>query len=332
MPGLLDDQLMAKQPQIRIGVSGWRYAPWREVFYPEDLPQQEELEYSSRCFSSIEINGSFYSLQNPKSWQAWYSATPEDFVFTVKGPRYITHMLRLKQVEQPLANFFASGIFNLREKLGPVLWQFPPNFAFDADLMASFLKLLPHDLKQAAACAKKRDAFMRGRAALSIGANQPIRYAMEVRHDSFKDARFVRLLRKHNVALVIAESARRWPMLQDITADFVYLRLHGDKKVYSSGYSPKALRRWADRIDAWSRGNEPPDTLKVDAEATPVRMARPVYCYFDNTDEKLRAPADAQALMKILGLRWPSSRPPTRKRATARLSSVNRYTPQPACA
>jgi uncharacterized protein YecE (DUF72 family) len=321
---------MAKDPQIRIGVSGWRYAPWRGVFYPEDLPQSAELEYSARCFSSIEINGSFYSLQNPKSWQAWYEATPKNFMFTVKGPRYITHMRRLNDVEQPLANFFASGIFNLREKLGPILWQFPPNFAFDADRMTSFLRLLPRDLKQAAACAKKRDAFMRGRAALSIGANQPIRYAMEVRHDSFKDARFVRLLRKHNVALVIAESARRWPMLQDITADFVYLRLHGDKKVYSSGYSAKALQRWADRISTWSSGDEPPDALKIDTETTPARKVRPVYCFFDNTDEKLRAPADAQALMKILGLRWPSSARPSRNRAAARLASSNRHTPQSA--
>lgn len=315
---------MVQEPQIRIGVSGWRYAPWRGVFYPDDLPQRSELEYSSRRFSSIEINGSFYSLQSPKSWHAWYEATPVDFEFTVKGPRYITHMRRLQDVAQPLANFFASGIFNLREKLGPILWQFPPNFAFDIDPLASFLALLPRDLKGAAACARKRDAFMRGRDALRVGANRPLRYAIEVRHDSFKDARFVRLLKKHNVALVIAESARRWPMLQDITADFLYLRLHGDKKVYSSGYSPKALGRWADRITTWSRGGEPPDALKIDAQATPVRKARPVYCFFDNTDEKLRAPADARALMKILGLRWPLTPVPATKRAAAKLATQSR--------
>jgi uncharacterized protein YecE (DUF72 family) len=324
MAALLDDRPVVQDPQIRIGVSGWRYAPWRGVFYPADLPQRAELEYSSRCFSSIEINGSFYSLQSPKSWQAWYEATPEDFMFTVKGPRYITHMRRLKDVEQPLANFFASGIFNLREKLGPILWQFPPNFAFDIDRLASFLKLLPCDLKEAAACGRKRDAFMRGRDALRISANRPIRHAIEVRHDSFKDPRFVRLLRKHNVALVIAESARRWPMLQDITADFVYLRLHGDKKVYSSGYSPKALQRWADRIATWAGGGEPTDALKIDTEAKPIRKVRPVYCFFDNTDEKLRAPADAKALMKILGLRWPLSPVPAKRRATARLTAPHR--------
>ena len=295
---------MALKAAIRIGVSGWRYAPWRGRFYPTGLPQRAELEYDARCFSSIEINGSFYSLQRPRSWQAWYEATPEDFVFGVKGPRYITHMLRLKQVEKPLANFFASGIFKLREKLGPILWQFPPNFAFDAERLASFLALLPRDLNDAAALARKRDAFMRGRVALSIGANQTLRYALEVRHESFNDPRFVQLLRKHNVALVIAETARRWPLLQDVTADFLYLRLHGDKKLYRSGYSDKALARWAERISAWSGGGEPGDAIKAEPEVKAARRPRAVYCFFDNTDEKLRAPADAKTLMKKLGLRW----------------------------
>jgi uncharacterized protein YecE (DUF72 family) len=292
------------KPAIRIGVSGWRYAPWRGRFYPSGLPQRAELEYASRCFSSIEINGSFYSLQKPRSWQAWYEATPDDFVFGVKGPRYITHMLRLKHIEKPLANFLASGIFNLRQKLGPILWQFPPNFAFDAERMTSFLALLPRDLNAAAALARKRDAFMRGRVALSIGANHMLRYALEIRHESFNDRRFVRLLREHNVALAIAESARRWPMLEDITADFLYLRLHGDKKLYRSGYSDKALERWAERISAWNRGGEASDGIKAEPNAKPARRPRAVYCFFDNTDEKLRAPADAKALMKKLGIQW----------------------------
>ncbi len=176
---------MSPNTAIRIGVSGWRYAPWRGHFYPPALPRRAELEYAARCFSSIEINGSFYSLQSPRSWQAWYEATPRDFVFGVEGPRYITHMLRLKQVEKPLANFFASGIFKLREKLGPILWQFSPNFALDLELLASFLELLPRNLGDAAALARKRDAFMRGRVALRIGANHTMRYALEVRHESF---------------------------------------------------------------------------------------------------------------------------------------------------
>jgi uncharacterized protein YecE (DUF72 family) len=309
----------ARKPAIRIGVSGWRYAPWRGHFYPIGLPQRAELEYAARCFSSIEINGSFYSLQSPRSWQAWYEATPQDFEFAVKGPRYITHMLRLRQVEKPLANFFASGIFRLREKLGPILWQFPPNFAFDAERLASFLALLPRDLEGAAALARKREAFMRGRVALGIGANHTMRYALEVRHESFNDPRFVRLLREHNAALVIAETARRWPMFQDITADFLYMRLHGDKKLYRSGYSDKALARWAERIAAWSRGDEPSDAVKVDIEVKPVPRPRAVYCFFDNTDEKLRAPADAKTLMKKLGLRWQAAKQPDRSAGPRRV-------------
>jgi uncharacterized protein YecE (DUF72 family) len=293
---------MSLKPAIRIGVSGWRYAPWRGRFYPKGLPQRAELEYAARCFPSIEINGSFYSLQSPRSWQAWYEATPDDFVFGVKGPRYITHMLRLRQVEKPLANFFASGIFRLRKKLGPILWQFPPNFAFDAERLASFLALLPRDLHDAAALARKREAFMRGRVALSIGTNQAMRYALEVRHESFDDRRFVRLLREHNVALVIAETAGRWPMLEDVTADFLYLRLHGDKELYRSGYGDGALVRWAERISTWSRGGEPRDAIKVESRVKPALRPRDVYCFFDNTDAKLRAPADAKTLMKKLGL------------------------------
>jgi len=289
---------------VRVGVSGWRYAPWRGRFYPKGLPQRAELEYASRHFSSIEINGSFYSLQSPRSWQAWYEATPDDFVFAVKGPRYITHMLRLRQVEKPLANFFASGIFRLRGKLGPILWQFPPNLAFDAERFANFLALLPRDLEAAAALARKRDPFMRGRAAFRIGPNHAMRYALEVLQESFNDRRFVRLLREHNVALVIAETAGRWPMLQDVTADFLYLRLHGDKDLYRSGYSERALARWALRISAYSAGDEPSDAIKVEPQAKPASRPRAIYCFFDNTDEKLRAPADAKTLMKKLGLRW----------------------------
>jgi uncharacterized protein YecE (DUF72 family) len=292
---------------IRIGVSGWRYAPWRGHFYPKDLPQRAELEYAARCFSSIEINGSFYSLQSPSSWQAWYEATPEDFVFGVKGPRYITHMLRLKKVNKALANFFASGIFKLREKLGPILWQFPPNFAFDVERFAEFLALLPQDLNAAAALARKRESFMKHRTALSIGANHRMRYALEVRHESFNDPRFVRLLREHNVALVIAETARRWPMLQDITADFLYLRLHGDKKLYRSGYSDNALARWAERISTWCQGAEPEDAIKAEPQLKPAATPRAVFCFFDNTDEKLRAPADANTLMRKLGLKRPAA-------------------------
>jgi uncharacterized protein YecE (DUF72 family) len=289
---------------IHIGVSGWRYAPWRGTFYPAGLPQNSELTYAAHTFSSIEINGSFYSLQRPRSWQTWYEATPAHFVFAVKGPRYITHMLRLRQVEKPLANFLASGLFKLREKLGPILWQLPPNFAFDPERLETFLALLPRTLVDAAALARRRERFMRGRVSLSTGPDHVLRHALEVRHESFIDPRFVRLLRKHHVALVCAETAGLWPMLGDVTADFLYLRLHGDKRLYRSGYGDKALQRWAERICAWSRGNEPRDIPKAaDPRAKPKQASRDVYCFFDNTDEKLRAPADAKALMRKLALR-----------------------------
>jgi uncharacterized protein YecE (DUF72 family) len=289
-------------PRIRIGISGWRYKPWRGNFYPKNLPQREELHYASRILSSIEINGSFYALQRPRSYAEWYEQTPDDFIFCVKGPRYITHMRRLKEVHKPLANFFASGLFNLREKLGPILWQFPPNFKYDEARMHAFLELLPQDTVAAADLARKRDAFMKGRTRLAVDAERALRYAVEVRNDSFLDRSFIDLLREFKVAAVIAETARRWPMVQDITADFVYMRLHGDTEIYRSGYGDKALERWAARIAAWSRGVEPGDARKVVPTRVPSKKNRDVYCFFDNTDVKLRAPHDAQTLRKKLGL------------------------------
>jgi uncharacterized protein YecE (DUF72 family) len=216
--------------RIRIGISGWRYKPWRGVFYPTELPQRAELHYASRIVSTIEINGSFYSLQRPESYARWYAETPDDFMFTVKGPRYITHMRRLREVEEPLANFLASGLFNLADKLGPILWQFPPNFKYDRTRMQPFLALLPHDTAAARAIARGRSAaFMKGRTRLPAGGQRVLRHAVEIRHESFLEPSFIDLLRKHNVALVIAETARQRPMTYDITADFVYMRLHGDK-------------------------------------------------------------------------------------------------------
>jgi uncharacterized protein YecE (DUF72 family) len=286
----------------RVGISGWRYAPWRGSFYPKDLPQRAELEYASAHLPVIEINGSFYSLQRPQSYASWYADTPEDFVFAVKGPRYITHMKRLRDIEIPLANFLASGVFNLKDKLGPFLWQFPPNFKYDGERFETFLGMLPRDTEEAADIARKRDAWLRDRSQLKPDANRPLRHAVEIRNETFLDPAFVDQLRKHNVALVIAETARRWPMTQDITADFVYLRLHGDKELYRSGYSDKSLERWAERIRAWQKGTEPTDAQKISAKKPPNRKPRDVYCFFDNTDVKLRAPFDAQTLMRKLGM------------------------------
>lgn len=286
---------------IRIGISGWRYEPWRGVFYPKDLPQRLELHYASRIMNTIEINGSFYSLQRPESYAKWHDDTPEDFMFTVKAPRYITHMRRLREVAEPLANFLASGLFNLRDKLGPILWQFPPNFKYDRARMEPFLKMLPHDTTAASAIARKRSAWMKGRTRLVAGGERALRHAIEIRHESFLDTSFVDLLRNHQMALVVAETARRWPMAHDITADFVYMRLHGDKELYQSGYQDKALTRWAQRIGAWHRGAEPADAKKISDKKAPKAKSRDVYCFFDNTDVKLRAPRDAQTLMRMLG-------------------------------
>jgi uncharacterized protein YecE (DUF72 family) len=285
---------------IRIGISGWRYEPWRRIFYPADLPQHRELEFASRAFSSVEINGSFYSLQTPASYAQWYAATPPDFVFSVKGGRYLTHILRLREPLRPLANFFAQGIFNLREKLGPILWQFPPSLRFDPERFGHFLELLPRDTGAALRLARRRDRRMHGRACLKIDAERPLRHAVEIRHSSFATAEFIALLRHHGVALVLADTAGKWPYHEDVTADFMYLRLHGDKELYASGYTEAALDRWADRIRAWSSGTEPRDALRIDGPARKV-AGRDVYCYFDN-DVKVRAPFDADRLRAKLGL------------------------------
>jgi uncharacterized protein YecE (DUF72 family) len=285
---------------LRIGISGWRYEPWRKVFYPEDLAQHRELEFASRAFPSIEINGSFYSLQTPLSYSKWYAATPPGFMFSVKGPRYISHILRLKNVRKPLANFFASGVFNLREKLGPILWQFPPSLRYDAQRFEEFLGLLPRDTAAALALARRRDARMHGRSCLRIDANRPLRHAVEIRHESFVAEEFIAQLRRHRVALVLADTAGKWPYFEDVTADFLYLRLHGDKELYASGYTEAALDRWADRIRAWQRGAEPRDAKRISEPARRVR-GRDLFCYFDN-DVKVRAPFDADRLMHKLGV------------------------------
>jgi uncharacterized protein YecE (DUF72 family) len=270
---------------IRIGISGWRYDPWRKLFYPEGLPQRRELEFCGRHFPTVEINGSFYSLQRPEYYEQWYDETPGGFLFAVKGSRYITHMLRLSRIEKPLANFFASGILNLRDKLGPFLWQFPPMFRFKPERLEAFFRLLPRTTEQALALARRRDARMIGRSRLAIDAKRKLRHAVEIRHPSFMTAEFVRLLRKHGIGLVVADTAGKWPKMFHVTADFVYVRLHGDVKIYTSGYSQRALASWARRIRAWDRDG------------------RDVYVYFDN-DVKVKAPFDALNLMRKLDLSW----------------------------
>lgn len=286
---------------IHIGISGWRYKPWRGVFYPKGLVQRRELEFASRALPSIELNGSFYSLQRPESYTRWYCETPRDFVFSIKGSRYVTHMLRLREVETPLANFFASGLLNLHEKLGPFLWQFPPTFRYDPERLERFLELLPRDTEQALALARRHDAHMQGRVALAIDRNRKLRHAIEIRNDSFMDESFVALLRRRQVALVVADTAGKWPYREDVTAGFVYIRLHGDEELYACGYTEDSLDRWADRIRRWSNGAEPADAQRISNDPAPPRASRDVFCYFDN-DIKVRAPFDAKRLIEKLGL------------------------------
>jgi uncharacterized protein YecE (DUF72 family) len=263
--------------RVRIGTSGWRYPPWRTVFYPKGLPQRRELEYLSRRVSSIEINGSFYSLQRPEYYRAWAAETPDDFVFAVKGARFVTHMKQLRDVRVPVANFLASGVLALGAKLGPVLWQLPPRMRFDAHRLGDFLALLPRTTAAAAALATEHDERLDGRAHTETDANRPLRHALEVRHESFRDPVLLALLAAHGVALVVADSAGTWPYLEETTADLVYVRLHGADELYASGYTPQALDAWAAKVRGWRDAGHD------------------VFVYFDN-DAKVHAPRDAIAL------------------------------------
>ena len=288
-------------PEMRIGISGWNYPPWRGNFYPKGLVQKRELEYASRQVNSIEINGSFYSLQHPTSYHAWYQNTPDDFVFSVKGGRFITHIKRLREIEAPLANFFASGLLRLKQKLGPILWQFPPSFQFDEPRIEAFFKLLPRDTKEAAALARKHDDAVKDRAWTRTDENRPMRHAMEVRHPSFENEQFIALLRKYNVAMVVADTAGKWPLIEDVTSDFIYVRLHGDEQIYVSGYTDEALEEWARKIRGWAAGQTPERTRLFAAPAKVAKGGRAIYVYFDN-DVKVRAPYDAMSLAHKLGL------------------------------
>jgi uncharacterized protein YecE (DUF72 family) len=290
-----------KNGTVRIGISGWTYRRWRGVFYPEKLPQKRELAYAASIFPSIEINGTFYGLQRPEPFGRWRDETPDGFVFAVKGSRYITHMLKLKNAETPLANFFASGLLRLGPKLGPILWQFPPRMKFDPERFRAFLELLPKTTAEAAVLARRHDKRLNGRDWLTCDVDQPLRHALEIRDDSFRDAAFIALLREYGAALVCADTVE-WPLLMDVTADFVYCRLHGSEQLYVSGYDDAALDRWAGRIRAWVMGDEPKDAERVAGVAKPLKTGRDVYVYFDN-DAKVRAPADAQALANRLVVR-----------------------------
>ena len=282
--------------EVRIGISGWRYTPWRGVFYPPGLPHKDELAFASRRVRSIEINGSFYSLQRPSSYRRWRTETPDDFVFAVKGGRFLTHHKKLRDCAGPLANFLASGVLALEEKLGPILWQLPPQLPFDAERLETFFALLPRSTAAAAEIARRHDHRLRHGAYVDVEADRPLRHALEVRHESFDDPAFVRLLRRADVALCVADTAGKWPCLDAVTSSLVYVRLHGDTRLYVSGYGRAALDAWAARVAAW----------RADG--------RDVVVYFDN-DVKVRAPFDAMNLAARLGHGTPVTFPLAARRA-----------------
>ncbi|WP_208322570.1 DUF72 domain-containing protein [Salinibacterium sp. ZJ454] len=265
----------------RVGISGWKYPPWRGTFYPPKLPQRKELEYAAQHLGTIEINGTFYSLQKPEYFRSWADQTPDDFIFAVKGGRYVTHMRRLVGVEEALANFFASGVLALGPKLGPILWQLPATLGFDAAVLERFLSQLPTSTGQAASLARGHAALLDGRAFTTPAADQPLRHAIEVRSHSFDTPAFFDLLRRYGVASVVADTAGKWPRLTAVTTDFAYARLHGETALYESGYDDAALDRWAVTVRGW---------LADGADA---------WIYFDN-DVKVRAPYDAMALAERL--------------------------------
>ena len=285
---------------IHIGISGWRYAGWRGVFYPKGLRQASELAYASRAVDTIEINGSHYSLQTIDSYRSWHDAVPEDFVFSVKGPRYLTHMLRFRDesARPAIANFFASGVLALDDKLGPFLWQFPPNFPFEATRLERFLALLRKTVDEAVTLAKEHDARVKKPWCETRGVGT-LRHAVEIRHRSFCTPEFPEILRQYGAALVISDAVADWPYAEDVTADFLYLRLHGTETLYSGAYSEAALERWAKRIATWTRGGQPRDAQRI-AKTAPAKTRRDLYCYFDN-DQKVQAPFDAQRLKQWLG-------------------------------
>ncbi len=270
---------------VYVGISGWRYPEWRGVFYPEDLAHRRELEFASRAVRTIEINGSFYSLQRLSSWLTWYAETPADYVFAVKGSGFISHNKKLQNCREALANFFASGVLALEDKLGPILWQLPPQLRFDPERIEAFFASLPGSTAAAAELAREHDGRVKHGVYLDVRGDWPIRYALEPRHPSFDDPALRAILRKYDVALAIADTAGEHPAFEDVNASHVYVRLHGSRELYRSGYTSAELDRWAERITEWRRGDD---------------RLRDVFVYFDN-DADVRAPFDAMNLAARFG-------------------------------
>jgi uncharacterized protein YecE (DUF72 family) len=259
---------------IRIGVGGWTYPPWRGVFYPEGLPQARELEFASRALTAIEVNGTFYGSQKPSSFRRWADEVPEDFVFTLKGPRFATHRKVLAEAGGSVERFLGSGVTELKAKLGPILWQFPPYKKFEPEDFEAFLALLPASVE-----------------------GQKIRHALDVRHPSFAAPAFIGLARKYGVAVNYTD-AEKYPQISDVTADFVYARLQRAEEDVPSGYTPAALKKWAERAIVWAQGGEPDDLPRAGKVSAP-ETKREIFLFMIN-GAKVRAPAAAMALIKAL--------------------------------
>ena len=282
---------------IRVGISGWSYKDWRGSFYPRDLPHDRELQYVAGKFDTVEINGTFYSLTTLDSCREWYRAAPRGFVYAVKGSRFITHNKKLADVDRALANFFASGILELREKLGPILWQLPERSRFDAERVERFLQILPRDTDAARRLASRHDDRVE-EAGYGGGDNHRVRHVLEPRHESFFQPEMTRVARRNRVALAFSHSSE-WPYMEEVTAGFVYVRLHGPKRVYDSAYGTESLEVWAERVSAWHAGGEPDDPMRISDLQPPRRKERDVYVYFDNTAGG-QAPREALVLRKLL--------------------------------
>jgi uncharacterized protein YecE (DUF72 family) len=259
---------------IRVGIGGWTFAPWRGPFYPEGLAQARELEFASRAVTAIEINGTFYGTQKRESFERWRDETPENFVFSVKGPRFATYRKVLAEAGPSIERFLASGVLELKQKLGPLLWQLMPTKKFEPADMEKFLAALP----------KTMDGTR-------------LRHAIEVRHQSFCVPEFVALARAAGAAIVYADSEKH-PGIADVTADFVYARLQRASEDVPTGYKPADLKLWADRARQWAEGGAPQDLPRIAEEAAPTGP-RDVFLFFISGD-KVRAPAAAQALLQVL--------------------------------
>jgi uncharacterized protein YecE (DUF72 family) len=280
---------------IRTGIAGWVYPDWRGgAFYPQGLKQKEELGYASRALGAIEINSTFYAHQKASSFAGWAAQTPEDFVFPVKGHQAVTHIRRLKDVETPLANFFASGVLALGKRLGPFVWQLPGNMKYDPGRLESFLELLPATPKALLALAARHDEKTKTPFLEATGIER-VRHALEVRHQSFAEPHLIDMLRARNIALVVSDTAE-WPTL-DQTADFVYCRLQGPPG--KDRYEDADLERWARRLSLWAAG-KPMEDGDFIGPADPAPRPKDVFCHFVSTDKK-NAPRNAMALAEKLG-------------------------------